>query len=98
MAREVWLVSGDKKLKAEDLLKKDDLVMRQSIAIKEASTLGINEKGFFFIIEGSHEAIKRAEELLKDVGKRYEHKDRVLKAYDELEEAAISGFGAILGG
>ncbi|MBI2583333.1 MAG: hypothetical protein HYW25_01580 [Candidatus Aenigmarchaeota archaeon] len=94
--RIVFEISGDKLSQAEQLLKKDDIVGRQSIAIRNASVLGL-EGDIFIIIDGNEAAIKRAQELLKGIAQKSKKEDLVLKKYDELEEKAAEGFGAILG-
>jgi hypothetical protein len=95
--REVFIVSSDNKMKAEDLLKKDDLVSRGSIILKVASSLDIKEDGYFIILDASDEALKKAEELIKNIAKKYSKKDVVLERFDEQEDTAIEGLGAILG-
>jgi len=96
--KEIFLVSNENKAKAEEAVKKDDLVSRSSIVIRSASSLGIKEDGYFIIIDGSEEAIKKAEELLKDLAKKYEKKKEVEEKMNEQEDSAIEGFGNILGG
>lgn len=96
--REVWLVSSANRAKAEGALKADDLVSRQSIVIRTASSLEIDEEGYFIIIDGSEQALQRADELLKEIAEKYKNKEAVLARYDEQETAAISGFGFIIGG
>lgn len=96
--REVFLVPEKEKNKTEQILKKDDIVSRQSIIIKSAQALEMDEEGYFIIIDGSEEAIQRAEELIKDFASKYKNKEEVLKRYDEQEDNAISGFGNIIGG
>ena len=83
--REVWLVSTDKRPKAEEVLKKDDLISRQSIFVRAPGTLGLDEDGFFIIIDGSDKAITHATGLLKDLAKKYDDKDVVLQKFDEME-------------
>ncbi|MBI2971270.1 MAG: hypothetical protein HYY37_02515 [Candidatus Aenigmarchaeota archaeon] len=95
--QEVFLVSGDNKNAAEDALRKDDVVGRQSIIVKAAHALDMKEDGYFIIIDGSDEALKKAEELLKNIARKYEHKDVVMAKLKEQEEAAIEGLGDILG-
>ncbi len=95
--RIVFHVSSDKKQKAEDLLKQDDLVSRGSIAIRNGYSLGIQEDGYFFIVDASDEALAKAKELLKGLGEIYKDAGKVLEKYDEQENAAIEGFGGVLG-
>ena len=95
--REVFLVLGDKKQKAEDALKKDDIVGRQSIVIRMCSSLGFKEEGFFIILDATETAMKLAKELVKDLAMPYKDREKVLKKYDETENQAASGFGFIMG-
>ena len=96
--KEIFLVSSENKSKAEEVVKKDDLVSRSSIALRSAAALGIDEDGYFIIIDGSEEAIKKAEELLKELAKKYDKKEQVEARMSEQEDSAIEGFGNILGG
>ena len=95
--REVYFVKKDERSKAEDVLKKDDVVSRQSIAVREANALGIDEDGYFIILDGSESALRRADELLNGLAERYEKKDDVLKRFDETEDSVVSGVGFVLG-
>lgn len=96
--KEVFLVSAENKSKAEDALKKDDVISRGSIVIREAGSLGIKKDGYFIILDVSEEAMKKAEELLKELAEKYDKKDEVLSKIQEQEDSAIQGFGNILGG
>jgi hypothetical protein len=96
--REVYVVTSDKKQVVEDLLKKDDVVSRQSIVIRSASALGFDVDGYFIILNADERAMKKAAELIGSLAKKYEKKDAVLKKFDEDEENAASGFGFIMGG
>lgn len=95
--REVFLVSSENKSKAEDLLRKDDEIGRGSINLRSPSALDIDEEGYFIIIDTSEERVKKAEHLLHDIAKKYPHAKKVLDKFDEQENAAIEGFGNILG-
>lgn len=95
--RVVYIVSAENKAKAEDLLKKDEAVSRGSIAVRSGLSLDMEEEGYFIIYDGSHEAVKLADELLKGIAERYKKPDEVLRKMDEQEDAAIEGFGNILG-
>lgn len=93
----VYLVSTDNKQKAEDALKKDDLVSRGSITIRLATSLEIKEDGYFIVLDGSDQALKQAEELLKGIAEKYKDAELVLKRIQEQEDRAVEGFGNILG-
>ena len=95
--RKVFLVLGEKRQKAEDILKKDDVVGRQTIIIRMCSSLGFKDDGFFIIVEGPDSVIKKAKELLGDLVVEFKDEDAVLKKYDELEEKATHGLGFIMG-
>ncbi len=97
MVKEVFLVPSENKSKAEDALRKDDLISRQSIIVRSAPHLDIDEDGYFIIIDGSEEAVKKAHALLDKLAKKYEPKEKVLAKVEEQESAAIEGFGNILG-
>ncbi|MBI5061016.1 MAG: hypothetical protein HZB67_01760 [Candidatus Aenigmarchaeota archaeon] len=96
--REVFLVKKENKAKAEETLKKDDIVSRQSFAFRECAALGAKEDGYLIIIDASPEAMKLAEQLLKGIAEKYKHSSEVLKKFDESEESAAEGLGMILGG
>lgn len=81
-------------------LTKDDLVSRQSILTRDATSLGIDKEVLYVKIEGSDEGIKRAEEIAK------EHEFEKLNDSDaesintkikEEEETAADGMGMIFG-
>ncbi len=93
----VFLVSADKKNKAEIVLKADDLVSRGSIVVRSASSLDIAEDGYFIIVEASENATKKAKELVKDLAAVYDKATLVIEKMREQEEAAIEGFGNIIG-
>lgn len=95
--REVFEVSSDNKSKAEDLLKKDEEINRGSITLRTAGSLDMDEDCYFIILDASEERIEKAKELLKDIGKPSKHRQQVLEKLDEQENAAIEGFGNILG-
>ena len=77
---------------------KDDLVSRQSILTRDASSLGIDGDAFYLKIEGSKEGLKRAEDLAKEQEfkklankKSKEINEKIL----EQEDSAASGMGMI---
>lgn len=96
--REVWHTSSDRRARAEEVLKKDDVVGRQSIYVRDCRSLEAAEEGFFIIIDGSEEAIKRADSLLKGLAEKYKKKEEVLRKFEEEEAKAAEAFGFIIGG
>lgn len=80
-------------------IKKDDLVSRQSIWTRDAKSLGKEGDNIFLKIEGSKEAIKKAEEILKGKAKKLEGKEmeEVNIKFVEDEEKASEGMGFIFG-
>jgi len=96
--RHVFFVKKENKSRAEDALKKDDRVSRQSIVLRECVAMGFKDDGYFIIIDSSDEAMKKAEELLHGLAEKYKHAKDVLKRFDESEQDAAEGLGMILGG
>lgn len=61
------------------------------------SSIGFVEDGFFIILDGTEDSIKKAKELLAGLASQYKDNEAVLKKHDELEEQATHGFGFIMG-
>ncbi len=97
MRKEVFIVNSENKNKAELLLRGDDLIGRQSITVRLATALGLKEDGYFILINGSDESIKKAEELLKGVAEKYKDGKIVIEKIEKEEDSAIEGFGNIIG-
>ena len=95
----VFFVPSENYSKAKNLAYEDDLVSRQSINFRESKALGMKKEGYYLEINGSEDAIKRLTEILKDLGKQVDKKEReeVLKKISEQEESAAQGFGSIFG-
>lgn len=97
MAYIIFEVKSENVGKINDIIK-DDLISRQSILTRDASSLGIDGDNFYLKIEGSKEGLKRAEELAKDQEfeklndkKAKEINEKIL----EQEDSAASGMGMI---
>ncbi|MEM4461188.1 MAG: hypothetical protein QXY70_03580 [Nanopusillaceae archaeon] len=91
---EILLFSEKNKYKKlEEMLKKDNLVSGASITIRDASDFG--KDGFYFLIQGTEDKIKRAKEISKDFSIEVggEEKEKVIKKIKEEEEKALEGFG-----
>jgi len=80
-------------------LTRDDIVSRQSILTRDASSLLDSKENVMYVkIEGSDEGLKRAEELAKelDFKKLDEQKAKEInKKIEEQEDSAASGIGMI---
>lgn len=78
---------------------RDDMVSRQSIVLRDASALNIEKDVRYVLIEGTDEAIKKAEELFTDVGKK-EDDEEAKNIYNKIksEESDVAeGVGFIFG-
>jgi predicted transcriptional regulator len=77
---------------------KDDLVSRQSIFLRDSSSLDIKGNLSYVKIEGSKDGIKRAEELAKELKlKKINQKKakEINKKIEEQEDSAATGIGMI---
>ena len=99
MAYAIFEVKREDSRRIDQVLK-DDLVSRQSITTRDASSLDIDKDVVYVKIEGSEEGVKRAEELFKDISakrlseKEAEEINEKIKAQDE---SAALGMGNIFG-
>lgn len=78
---------------------RDDLVSRQSIALRDASALNMDKDVRYVLIEGTDEAIKKAEELFTDVGKKEEGEEAkaIYSKIKNEEDDVAEGVGFIFG-
>lgn len=76
----------------------DDLVSRQSIAIRDGSALGFPELGRLVLVEGSEAGVARAVKRF-DFATRLqgEKAEAVYRAFKSQEDDAASGIGLIFG-
>jgi len=108
----VLCISADKFQRVKELLLKDDIASRASIAFKEAKEIaeeGEAEKAYYCYIAGVDEQCERALELVKvkdESGEVVEElatevtgeeKEKVINKLKEEENKAIEGFGGIFG-
>lgn len=92
-------------VKPEDLGKinnvvKDDIVSRQSILTRDASSLGFDKEVSYLKIEGSNDGLKKAEELAKEQGfnkLKSKKAEEINKKIQEQEDSAADGMGMIFG-
>ena len=99
MVYAIFEIKKEDSRKIDEVLK-DDVVSRQSITTRDASSLDIDKDVVYVKIEGSEEGVKRAEELFKDISakrlseKEAEEINEKIKAQDE---SAALGMGNIFG-
>ena len=77
---------------------KDDLVSRQSIVIRDASSLDIKAEVSYLKVEGSTEGLKRAQELAKELGMKKLPVKKAKAIEDKIkeqEDSAATGMGMI---
>jgi len=82
-----------------DILRKDDLVSRQSVTERDAKSLGLSGDDRYVVVEGTDAALARAIDLLKDVARPMDGADaeRVYRRFRAQDEEAASGMGLIFG-
>lgn len=98
MSYVIFSVERSQVSKVNQILR-DDLVSRQSITMRDASALKIEKDVRYVLIEGTEEALKKAEELFADVGKK-EDDEEAKNIYSKLksEESDVAeGVGLIFG-
>ena len=98
MSYVIFSVDKSQVSKVNQILR-DDLVSRQSIALRDASALNIEKDVRYVLIEGTDEAMKKAEELFAEVGKK-EEGEEAKSIYDKIknEESEVAeGVGFIFG-
>jgi hypothetical protein len=78
-----------------DAALKDDMLSRQSQKLRDAAALGGPADQTYVLIEGSPEAVKRAEELVGKIGPRLPPADAepLYRKFKDEEEAASAGMG-----
>lgn len=98
MVFSVYKVEKDKSVQSDSALK-DDLIARQSITVRDATVLGLEENVKIIMIEGTQEAIDKADELLKDLSKKVETEEAkaIQKKIKSADDEAAEGVGMIFG-
>jgi hypothetical protein len=90
----IFEVPNDHRSKLDEVLR-DDLIARQSQKIRDAGTLGGRSGHLYVQLEGSPEAVSRAETMLKEIGTPLPVKEAEAlhaKLHEE-DEAASAGMG-----
>lgn len=94
MAWSIFEVPNDRRAKLDEVLR-DDVIARQSHKLRDAATIGGRSGHLLVQIDGSAEAVAKAETLLKDIGTKLPPKEAeaVRARLQEEDEAASSGMG-----
>lgn len=90
----IFAVPSDKRAALDEVLK-DDLLGRQSQKVRDGASVGAASGTTIVLLEGSPEAVRRAEELLGPVGTKLApaEADVLYRRLKEEEEAASAGMG-----
>lgn len=82
-----------------DPVLKDDLVSRQSIAVRDADPLGFPGLGILILVEGDEHAVARAAELFHGISTDLtaEREVAIRKAIRDQEDDVAAGLGMIFG-
>jgi hypothetical protein len=94
MATTLYLVPSTKRGDLDQALN-DDVVARQSRKIREAPSIGGPAGELYVLIEGSAEAIARADELLGPLGRKLPAAEAgpIVERFREEDESASAGMG-----
>lgn len=77
----------------------DDLVSRQTIAVRDAESVGLEGEDTIILIEGSNEALSKAKEILGEDGSLLVNSEKKV-VYDRIKEAednVAEGLGLMFG-
>ena len=94
MAWTLFSVPSGKRAELESVLK-DDVLSRQSQKIRDAPAIGGPANTTYVLLEGSADAVKRADELLAPVGTKLPAADAdpLYRRFTDEEESASAGMG-----
>ncbi len=97
--KEVFFINMENYSKARNVVFADDIVARQTVNFREARALGFQKDGYYLEIDGPHEAINKAKELLGEMAVEAgaKEKEEVLRKIKEEEDKAAEGFGSLFG-
>ena len=95
-----YLIFEVKKEESGKIIKiiKEDIVSRQSITTRDASSLEMKGEATYLKIEGSDAGLKKAEEIAKDLGLKKMDKKKVTEVNERInaqDDSAASGMGMI---
>lgn len=90
----LFAVASAKRSELDSALR-DDVVSRQSQTVRDAAAMGGPTATLYVLVEGSAEAVRRAEALLTAVGTRLTggDADALYRRFKDEEDAASAGMG-----
>lgn len=94
MAWILWEVPAARRAELETALQ-DDVLARQSQKLRDAAPFGGPAGTIYILLEGTDEAIRRADALLGPLGRRPDNAAELLRRFKEEDEAASSGLGLV---
>lgn len=94
MAWVLYEIPNEHRAKLDEVLR-DEVIARQSLKLRDAAVLGGRSGHLYVQIDGSTEAVTKAETLLKEVGTKVPAKEaEALRArLQEEDEVASQGMG-----
>jgi hypothetical protein len=94
MAWTIYSVPSSRRTDLDGVLR-DDVVSRQSQKLREAGAMGGPADLLYVLIEGSSDAVRRAEELLAPLGTRLPpaEAESLYRRFRDEEDAASLGMG-----
>jgi hypothetical protein len=77
----------------------DDLVSRQTIAVRDTASVGLDGEDTIILIEGSEESLSKAKEILGEDGSLLDSKEKkdVYERIKEAEDNVAEGLGLMFG-
>lgn len=74
---------------------KDDQLARQSQKLRDAASFGGPAGAVYVLLEGTDDAVRRADGLLSPLGRRPDNAAELLRRFKEEDEAASTGLGLV---
>lgn len=94
----VFKIPKEKYGSLKEAVVSNDLLSRQSLTFRDNKALGIEDEGYYLLIEGSEEAMEEARKVLEGAEElKGEKAEELIKKIAEQEESAAEGFGSIFG-
>ncbi|MFB6216961.1 MAG: hypothetical protein ABEJ72_08355 [Candidatus Aenigmatarchaeota archaeon] len=96
--KSVFHFKSEDKSEVEEILEEDP-VSRLSITQRDCESLEFDMNGFFVLLDGDDEKVKRAKERLEDMSETLEEevKEEVIEKIEKAEQESMESFGSIFG-